>query len=235
MVNQLFSNLDKVYLAEINAKRIARNLELGSTDILDWCKAQIADPETITKTKDHWHVRGRGFVMVIDNQTYEIVSVRKEKPKKGSNMDDVNIVKKLDDIPELKQKLIAVFDTKTHRRISNYSLLLADHILQLTDLPYVRSIEACYSVNQKWQNGDAKFQEARDVAGIFHDLAREEKNPIKEKALRAFAQVAVTPHVKRHALIASDYVVKLINILHPGDLEEVKKERELQIKLMESI
>ncbi len=235
MVNQLFSNLDKVYLAEINAKRIARNLELGSTDILDWCKAQIADPESITRTKDHWHVRGRGFVMVIDNQTYEIVSVRKEKLKKGSNMDDVNIVKKLDDIPELKQKLIAVFDTKTHRRISNYSLLLADHILQLTNTPKDETLESCYQVNRRWQDGEAHFQEARDIADQMHILARHETDTIRAKVLRVMGQVAVTPHVKRHALIASDYAVKVVNLLYPGNWDEVRKERELQIALMKSI
>lgn len=73
------------------------------------------------------------------------------------------------------------------------------------------------------------------MAFLIHELAREEKDPIKEKALRVMGQVAATPHVKRHALIASDYAVKVINLLYPGNLDEVKKERELQIKLMESV
>jgi hypothetical protein len=49
------------------------------------------------------------------------------------------------------------------------------------------------------------------------------------------AQVAATPHVKRHALIASDYAIKLINLLHPKNFDAVRKEREIQIALMESI
>lgn len=235
MANQLFSNLDQIHVTEASMKKIIRNLNLDVVDVLAWCKLQIENPETITKTDQNWNIRGKGFVIVIDAITYEIITARKEKQKKGSNLEDVNILKKLDDIPELKNKLIAVFDTKTHRNISRYSLLLADHILQLTNTAMNESLALCYSVNQRWQDGEAKFQEARDIAGIIYDLARTEQDPIKQKVLRVMAQVAVTPHVKRHALIASDYAVKVINLLYPGNFEEVRKERELQIKLMESV
>jgi hypothetical protein len=108
--------------------------------------------------------------------------------------------------------------------------------LLLVDLTYrLLHNKACYSVNRRWQDGYAKFQEARNVAFEMHELARDEKDPVKEKALRVMGQVAAIPHVKRHALIASDYAVKVINLLYPGNLDEVKKERELQIKLMENI
>jgi hypothetical protein len=41
--------------------------------------------------------------------------------------------------------------------------------------------------------------------------------------------------VKRHALIASDYAVTLINVMYPKNMEEVRKEREIQISLLESV
>jgi hypothetical protein len=49
------------------------------------------------------------------------------------------------------------------------------------------------------------------------------------------AQIANSPHVKNHALWASDYAVKLINAMHPNNFDEVKKEREKQIELMKSV
>jgi hypothetical protein len=55
------------------------------------------------------------------------------------------------------------------------------------------------------------------------------------KVLRIMAQVANTPHAHRRALIASDYAVALINLIYPKNLEEVRKEREIQIELMKSI
>jgi hypothetical protein len=148
----------------------------------------------------------------------------KKDMKKDSYMGDVKIIKKIDDIPELKEQLIDIFESKSHRDISHYSLLLAEHILSLTNTPVDDAIAKCFDIVRKWQDGKAKFQEARQVAFMLHRLARMEKDPIKVKVLRVMGQVAATPHVKRHALIASDYAIKLINLMYPKKFEEVIKE-----------
>ncbi len=157
--------------------------------------------------------------------------------KKDSYMEDVGIIKKLEDVPELREKLIAAFDAKSHdhHRISRYSMLLGGHVLELTGIQRDETMEECFTINQRWQEGKVNFQAARDVAGKMLDFAREEKDPVRVKVLRVMAQVANTPHVKRHALIASDYAVKLVNVMYPQNLEEVRKEREVQIALMESV
>lgn len=155
--------------------------------------------------------------------------------KIGSYMGDVGIIQKIDDIPSLKAELIALCEEKSHPAVSTYALLLAEHVLQMTGTPRDAAIEACFAVNQRWQAGQAGFQEARDVAGGMFQLARAEGNPVKTKVLRILGQVAATPHVKRHALIASDYAVTLINTLHPQDLEAVRMERLLQIQLIQSV
>jgi hypothetical protein len=153
--------------------------------------------------------------------------------KKDSYMGDVKIIKKIDDIPELKEQLIGIFESKSHKDISRYSLLLAEHILSLTNTPIDDAIQKCFDTSKKWQDGKAKFQEARQVDFMIHRLARMEKDPIK--VLRVMGQVAATPHVKRHALIASDYAIKLINLMYPKNFEEVAKERKIQIELMKSV
>jgi len=38
-------------------------------------------------------------------------------------------------------------------------------------------------VNGKWQEGEVKFQGARDVADMILRLAREEKDPVRVKVL----------------------------------------------------
>ncbi|ETA82235.1 putative immunity protein [Youngiibacter fragilis] len=159
------------------------------------------------------------------------------KDRKDSYLGDVGIIRKIDDIPELKEELIAIFDTKchSHKAISNYSILLAEHVLEITGMETDDNINECFDVIRKWQEGKAKFQDARNVAFRMHALAREERDPVRAKVYRVFGQVAATQHVKRHALIASDYAVKLINLLHPKDMEEVRKERDIQIGLMKRI
>ena len=108
----------------------------------------------------------------------------KKDMKKDSYMGDVKIIKKIDDIPELKEQLIDIFESKSHRDISHYSLLLAEHILSLTNTPVDDAIAKCFDIVRKWQDGKAKFQEARQVAFMLHRLARMEKDPIKVKVLR---------------------------------------------------
>lgn len=159
------------------------------------------------------------------------------KDKKDSYLGDVGIIRKIDDIPELKAELISAFDSKSHSHIniSKYSLLLAEHILTLTNTLPDAAIEEAFEINRKWQEGQAKFQDARKVAFKLNALARQEKDPVKVKVLRIMGQVAATPHVKRHALIASEYAITLINLMHPKNMAEVRKERIIQIGLMNSV
>ena len=139
------------------------------------------------------------------------------------------------DIPELKEKLISIYETKSHKDVSRYSLLLAEHVLSLSGMPRNETVESCFSVSRAWQEGRAKFQEARQVAFALHRLAREETDPVFVLVYRTLGQIAATPHVKRHALVGSDYAVKLINRMYPGNFEQVRAMREKQIALMESV
>jgi hypothetical protein len=159
------------------------------------------------------------------------------KNKQDSYLGDVSLPGKINDIPALKATLIAAFDAKSqdHKAISRYSVLLGTHVLEVTGVQHDATIDECFAVNEQWQAGTVPFQAARNVAGRLLRLAREEQNPLRVTVLRVMAQVANTPHVKRHALIASDYAIKAINVLYPHNSDEVRRERETQIALMESV
>jgi hypothetical protein len=144
------------------------------------------------------------------------------------------IFKKIDDIPELRNELENIFNSKTHKEMVKYCLLLGQHILKITNIKPCNEIMESFEINKKWLNGEtgkgfAKFQIARNAAGKPLDLARDEKDPIKQKIYRVMAQIANSPHVKNHALWASDYTIKLINTIYPNNLDEVKKEREIEL------
>jgi hypothetical protein len=161
-----------------------------------------------------------------------------EKPKK---VNYAGIFKKIDDIPDLRIELENIFNSKSHKEMAKYSLLLGKHILEMTNTDPCNEIILGFELNQKWQIGEpnkkgfAKFQESRDIAGKILTLAREEKDPIKACIYRIMAQIINTPHVKKHALWASDYAIKLINKLYPNNFDEIKKEREIQIGLIKSV
>jgi hypothetical protein len=47
--------------------------------------------------------------------------------------------------------------------------------------------------------------------------------------LRVIGHAVATAHMKEHALVASDYAIKLINLAYPDDLAAVQKERQWQL------
>ncbi len=148
---------------------------------------------------------------------------------------NAGLLRKVDDIPELKTELIALGEEKSHLQMSQYALLLAEHVLSMSGTVRTPEIENCFSAAIKWQKGEAKFQAGRDAAGVMNDLARGEKDKIKVKVFRFMAQVAATPHVRWHALAASEFAVVIINLMFPGEIERVRKEREYQIDLLKNI
>jgi hypothetical protein len=150
------------------------------------------------------------------------------------------IFKKIDDIPDLRIELEKIFDSKSHEEMVKYSILLGQHILKITNTEPCNEIIEGFNIIKKWQDGVtgkgfAKFQGARNIADKLLKLARDEKDPIKEKVFRVMAQVTNTPHVKNHALWASDYAIKLINKMYPNNFDEVTRERKIQIELMNSV
>jgi hypothetical protein len=150
------------------------------------------------------------------------------------------IFKKIDDIPDLRIEIENIFNSKNHKEMVKYCLLLGQHILEMTKIEPCGEIMESFEINKKWLNGEtgkgfAKFQIARNAAEKLLNLARDEKDPIKEKFYRVMAQIANSPHVKSHALWASDYAIKLVNKMYPNNMDKVKNERETQIKLMRSV
>ena len=128
-----------------------------------------------------------------------------------------------------------MFESKSKKDISRYGLLLVQHVLSLTNVQPCDAINECIDISRKWQEGKATYQETRQAAAMIPDLERAEKDPVKAKVLRVVGQVILIPHVKRHALIASEYAITLINFMYPKNLEEVRKERKIQIDLMKNV
>jgi len=78
---------------------------------------------------------------------------------------------------------------------------------------------------QRWLDGKTNYHEARNISfsGLYR-YARDENDLIKQRFYKTMAQIACIPHVKYHALWATDFAVTLINRMYPGNLDEVRKE-----------
>jgi hypothetical protein len=141
-------------------------------------------------------------------------------------------VGKIDDIYELRKEFIEIYDTSSHAEIVKFCLALGQHLQELTDYENFDVITDSFRAMQRWIDGKVNYHEARNLSFEIGRLAQKERDPVKARYFRTMAQIAASPHVKYHGLWATDFAVTLINRMFPGNMVEVRKERELQIELL---
>ena len=144
-------------------------------------------------------------------------------------------VGKIEDFPELKREFIVIYDTKSHKDMVRFCMALGQHILDVTGFQPCNEITASFEAMQKWMDGKVSYHEARNLSFEIGRLATIEKDRIKVRFFRTMAQLAASPHVKYHGLWAADFAVTLINRMYPGNMDEVRKEREKQIELLKEV
>lgn len=141
---------------------------------------------------------------------------------------------KINDIPELRAALNAIYEKKTQLQLAQWALKLAEHILTLVGCPYEDDlvIQNGFHTNRQWQTGAVRMFDVRQAGFKMHQLAKACNDPIIQAALRDAGQAVGTGHMREHAMVASDYAIKAINLKYPGDISAVKAEREWQIKTL---
>jgi hypothetical protein len=144
-------------------------------------------------------------------------------------------VGKIDDILGLRSEFIVIYDTKSHKQMVQFCLALGQHILDLTGFEPCNEITKSFAAMQKWIDGEVNYHEARNLSFEIGRLAKNEKDQIRAMFFRTMAQVAASPHVKYHGLWATDFAVTLINRMYPGNMDEVRKERETQIEMVNRV
>lgn len=141
---------------------------------------------------------------------------------------------KINDIPELRAVLDALYQGKTQIQLAQWSLNLAEHILELVEYDCVADpvIQNGFTANKQWQVGAARMHDVRQAGFKVHQLAKACDDPVMRAALRVAGQAVGTGHMSEHAMVASDYAIKTINLKYPNDMNAVKAERERQISTL---
>lgn len=145
-------------------------------------------------------------------------------------------IKLLDD-PALRNILDDLYESSTQIEICQFALQLAKHILTLVDKQYINHpmIQEGFQINELWQNGDARMHDVRQIGFKIHKMAKECDDIAQQTAFRVVGQAVATGHMKEHGMVASDYAIKVINLLYPNDTAAVSKERQWQIECLKFI
>ena len=136
-----------------------------------------------------------------------------------------------------RSRIDAEYEKSSRSRMCRFASLLSEHIFQLTGYPEKQRdvIREALQVNEQRQRGTAGIQDVRRAAFRVHQLARESRDDIISAALRTAGHAVAAGHMKEHAMVASDYAVKVINLLYPDDMDAVRKEREWQLDQLKAI
>lgn len=144
-------------------------------------------------------------------------------------------IKLLDD-DDLRIVLDCLYDSSSQIQLCQYALQLAEHVLNMVDFDIQHPIlQEGFSVNIAWQRGLARMHDVRQAGFRIHALAKAEENPQIKTALRVVGQAVASGHMREHAMVASDYAIKLINLKYPMDKEAAQKERQWQIDALRLI
>ena len=129
------------------------------------------------------------------------------------------------------------YEKSSQIKLCKYALLLATHIL--TTIKYNDMdnsiIKTGYAVNERRQKGNARMYDVRQAGFQIHQLAKNSQDSITQTALRVVGQAVATGHMREHAMVASDYAVKVINLRFPNDVNAVRQERLWQIETLNNI
>lgn len=145
-------------------------------------------------------------------------------------------IKILDDV-ELRTVLDGEYEIASQIKMCKYALALAKHILEIVHYKDIDNviIQDGFKINEEWQRGNARMHDVRQAGFRIHQMAKECDNLLMQTSLRVVGQAVATGQMKEHALVASDYAIKVINIKYPNDLKAVQQERKWQIETINSI
>lgn len=137
----------------------------------------------------------------------------------------------------LREALDSEYEKSSQIKLCKYVLSLAKHILTLIDYKDMEHpvIQAGYAVNERWQRGDARMHDVRQAGFQIHQLAKSSPDMVTQTALRVAGQAVATGHMREHAMVSSDYAIKVINLRFPNDMNAVRQERLWQIEHLRGI
>lgn len=145
---------------------------------------------------------------------------------------------KIIDDDRIRDKICNIYEKQNQTVLAQWSLKIAERIIRLAniDIRMYPEIAEGFEVNERWQNNNTGMYDVRKIGFKIHKIAKEQNDMLQLNAFRVIGHAVASGHMKEHSIVASDYAVKVINLLYDNDLQKVREEREWQLKtLSESV
>ena len=144
---------------------------------------------------------------------------------------------KIADDSELRAEIDKLYEISEQVELAKWSIKCARHVLPLSEVENMEmnDIESGIGVNELWQDGKASVYEVRQAGFKIHAIARNCKTEIGKNAIRTVGQAVGTRHMKEHAMVCSDYVIKTVQLAFPNDKEKITQERKCQLDTLREV
>ncbi|GAA0608809.1 hypothetical protein GCM10009001_27720 [Virgibacillus siamensis] len=138
---------------------------------------------------------------------------------------------KIVDDADLRQKIEKNADLISQVDLAKWAIIVAKHILPYLEKEFPNSdkITNGFETNELWQRGKATVHQVRQAGFKVHEVARECKSETAKSAARAVGQAVGVGHMRGHAMMATDYAIKVINLAFNNDIMKVTEERDWQL------
>lgn len=155
--------------------------------------------------------------------------------KIGSYVGDVSLAKGFADQTDLRDELIELSEDATQQEMARFAIRLVRHAASIVGLPTNSIVKGTTAINASWLVGQATFQDARAYAARPMKASRMADDDQRQIFFLMCHQAALTPHVKRHALIAADYCVGVCNFMDVDTRDGARREREWQLGALHDV
>lgn len=123
----------------------------------------------------------------------------------------------------------------SHKLVAKWTIKNSQPFLSFIDIGdnelKVSIINETTGILNKRISGEISVHILRNAGFLANQLGQQSINELSKYSSRVFAQSIATGHMRGHAIVSSDYSIKVINILFPKDMVKVEEERNRQIEL----
>lgn len=140
---------------------------------------------------------------------------------------------KVTDIPQKRLELEKLLEQLPHKEVARWAVENARNFIEdIESFADKESIlEETLNVFQQRLEGKISAYQLRQAGFLANTLSKGSKADISKFAARVYAQAIASAHMRGHAIVSSDYAIKVIQLKDPKDLDRVRVERERQILL----
>ena len=140
---------------------------------------------------------------------------------------------KVTDIPEKRLDLETILEQLPHKEVARWAVENARNFIEdIENFADKESIlEETLNVFQQRLEGKISAYQLRQAGFLANTLSKRSTTDICKFAARVYAQAIASAHMRGHAMVSSDYAIKVIQLKDPKDLDRIRAERERQIAL----